>query len=320
MGLTRRQLVAGLLALPLVGVGARAEARSVKVKDIDVGKRGVTLTLALGSAPFPFPGKRWKDDTVLVFVPHHHRVLRKDKRVDLVVHFHGHNSTARGAMESHELREQLADSKQNAILAIPQLPVDAGTGHPGKLTEKGGLLRMLTDIRKALQTKKVRRALGKASLHRRSRIGTLIISAHSGGYWAAAECLDHGGFEVSEVYLFDSLYGNLDEFYSWLMGSDDRKLIAYYSGGKVAKYCRHFMRKLDDAKFEYLHEKKEGEHSRADITLARAVFIATSASHRGVTHKYNELRDCLYASSLQRRLKSGWFDKKRGPRPLVPRK
>jgi hypothetical protein len=320
MGLTRRQVIAGLLALPLVGIASRADARGIKVTSIQKGKRGVTLTLQLGSAPFPFPSKRWKDDTVLVFVPHHHRVIRKDKRVDMVVHFHGHNTTAREAMENHQLREQLADSKQNAILAIPQLPVDSGTGHPGKLTEKGGLVRMLTDIRKALQTKKVRKALGRARLHRRSRIGTLILSAHSGGYWAAAECLDHGGFEVSEVYLFDSLYGNLDEFYTWLMEADDHKLIAYYSGGKVAKYCRRFMRKLDDAKFKYLHEQKEGQLSRADITLAQAVFIGTVASHRGVTHKYNELRDCLYASSLKRRLKSRWFDRKRGPRPLVPRK
>lgn len=321
MDVTRRQVVTGLLALPILGSAAPVFARAVpRVKDVATGPLGVTLTLSLPSAPFPFGSKRWDDDTVFVFVPHHHRVLRKDKRIDVVMHFHGHGTTARAAMEGHQLREQLADSKQNAILAIPQLAVNSATGHPGKLSEKGGLVRLLTDIRKALQSKPARKALGKARLHRRSRIGTLCLSAHSGGYWAAADCLAHGRFEVSETYLFDSLYGELDSFYEWLTGADDRKLIAYYSGGRVASYCRRLMRRLDDANFLYLHEETEGQLSRAEITLARAVFIKTSASHRGVTHKYNELRDCLYASSLKRRLNSKWFDKKRGPRPLTPRK
>jgi len=276
--------------------------------------------MSLPSAPFPYKNKRWTDDTVIVFVPHHHRVLRKDRRVDIVVHFHGHNTNAQQAMENHQLREQLADSKQNVILAIPQLAVDASSGHPGKLTQKNGLLNLLRDIRVGLQSKKGRKALGRARLHRRSRIGTVCLSAHSGGYYAAAECLENGGFEVAETYLFDSLYSRGSTFSTWLMGGADRKLIAYYSGGRVASQCRRMMRTFDEEKFPYLHEEREGAHSRAEITTARAVFIKTSASHRGVTHRYNELRDCLYASTLKRRLKSGWFDRKHGARPLNPRK
>lgn len=313
--------MAGLLALPLVAATRAVHARPKgKIVSVSRGKRGVTFEMSLPNAPFPFAGKRWKDDTVFVFVPHHHRVIRKDKRVDIVMHFHGHNTTAREAMETHQLREQLADSKQNAILAIPQLPVKSGTGHPGKLTEKGGLVRLLTDIRKTLQTKKARKALKRARLHRRSRIGTVCVSAHSGGYWAAAECVRHGGFEVSEIYLFDSLYGKVDDFYDWLVGADDRKLIAYYSGGRVAVRCRKLMKRLRAADIEYIHEEKEGQASRAEITLARAVFINTVSTHRGVTHTHNGLRDCLFASSLKRRLKSNWFARKRGPRPLNPRK
>ena len=335
-GLTRRRLLGDVLLLMagfatgLLAPESIAEAKPrrsrrprSRLREAKRGKLGTTLWLELNSAPFPFAGKRWKDNTVIVFVPHHHRLVRKDRKVDTVLHFHGHNTNAQEAMVHHQLREQLADSKQNAILVIPQLPLNADTGHPGKLSQPNGLLNLLTDLRKTMQSRKAKRALGKAALHPRSRIGTLCISAHSGGYRSAAACIRHGGFEVNEVYLFDSLYGDGDTFYEWLCAKakpPGHKLISYYSGGKVAAGNRRLMRRLDEAGFAYLHERTEGEHSRQAITLARAVFVKTAAPHGRVTHQYNELRDCLYASRLKRRLKSRWFDHKKERRKLERRK
>jgi hypothetical protein len=84
--------------------------------------RGVTLVLELEHAPFPAPGAVYRDPTVVVFVPHHFRPGPGDA-IGILVHFHGHNSTAERAMVAHELREQLFDSKQNAILVVPELAV-----------------------------------------------------------------------------------------------------------------------------------------------------------------------------------------------------
>ena len=65
-----------------------------------------------------------------------------------------------------------------------------------------------------------------------------------------------------------------------------------------------------------LHEEREGQLSRADITKGRAVFIRTRVDHSRLTYQTNGLRDCLYASSLTRRLESDWFADKDGEREI----
>lgn len=324
--LTRRQFLLTSLATAtlssslLVPVEALAADES-RVVDVYKGRRGTTLTLELEDAPFPAEGSRYKDSTVLVFVPSHFRVV--DDEIDTVIHFHGHNTTASEAMVQHQLREQFYESKQNAILVMPQGPVKASSSDGGKLDKEGGLLRFLTDLRKTLQSSQARRGLGASRIGKRARIGTVCISAHSGAYAVVARCITHGGYDVNEVYLFDALYGDVDYFREWVSARsksnrprERHKLISYYSGGKVAAHNGKLMRGLDQLGIEYLHEKKEGTYSRAELTLARAVFIRTEVSHGAVTHRFNNLRDCLYASCLKRRLKSDWFDHKNGSREL----
>src|SRR5690606_28446814 len=120
-----------------------------------------TFAMALEHAPFPDGDSAHRDPTVLVFVPHHYR-LPKHRRVDVVVHFHGHMSTAESAMSTHQLREQLYDSRQNAILVVPQGPVRAPDGHFGKLMRPRGLARMLAELLDELSTRRATRALGDA--------------------------------------------------------------------------------------------------------------------------------------------------------------
>ncbi len=319
---TRRHILglgaAGLFSL-LIPLPAEAAPTS-RVVEIYEGKRGTTLKLELAEAPFPAKGSPWRDSTVLVFVPHHYRVRGSD--VDVVLHFHGHGTTAEEAMKEHQLREQLYESRQNAILVMPQGPIRARSGDGGKLDDEGGLLRFLTDLRQTLQTREAGKALGASRLPRKARIGTVCISAHSGGYRVAARCITQGGYDVSEVYLFDALYGDHHLFREWVedrKGSarkDRHKLISYYAGGRVAALNKTLMRELEHAGVPVLHEEREGTLTRAELTTARAVFVKTAVSHGNVTHQYNTLRDCLYASCLRRYLKSDWFDEKDKKRAL----
>jgi hypothetical protein len=297
-----------------------------QVLEIERDKKGTTLTLQLEQAPFPFPGKPWKDSTVLVYVPHHHRIgNNKGDKVHVVVHFHGHNTTAAQSMKDHQLREQFAESLQNAILVMPQGPVRAGTGHPGKLGEQDGLVRFLTDLRETLQGSKADKALGKAGLGPKTRVGMVCLSAHSGGYRTALDCVEFGGFEVQELWLFDSLYSEGRRLVDWVAaGKPDgkqwtHKLISYYTGGAVQGQNKSLMRGLEAAGLEVLHEEKEGTLTRAQLTTGRAIFIRTRSGHGNVTHTYNGLRDCLYASALPRNAKSDWFKDKNKPRELDER-
>ena len=288
---------------------ARAETsvRSIKEK-----KGGFLIELGLDNGPFPHRDKPWKDDTTFVFVPKHFRVPDTNK-VDTIVHFHGHRSTAADALKRHQLLGQVMDSKQNVILVVPQGPVNASSSAGGKLEGQRGFVRFLGEIRKALQLPQVSAKLGPAGIPPKARIGAVAISAYSGGFYVAAQCLKRGAFNVNEVYLFDALYGERKAFREWVLarreqgGRDRHKLICYYTKDKVKDQSFELMAELDAEGISYRHEKKPGQLTRAQITRARVVFIH-AADHMRVTKAGNALRDCLFASCFKRRLQSDWFE------------
>jgi hypothetical protein len=284
----------------------------------------VTLTFALDHAPFPAPGKPWRDRTVIVFVPHHFR-LPESGRADLVVHFHGHNAIARVAMARHQIREQLADSKQNAILVAPQGPLQAADSHAGKLESPNGLRRLVDELVEQLRHPKVGAVLEAATLAELTGEGLVCLSAHSGGYRAAASCLRTGGVPIAEVYLFDALYGLLPTFQRWVIeggghrGRARHKLVSVHSSATVKKHNLLLAGALEKAGVDVLVEDEPGSVSRAALTRGRAVFLASALPHRDVIFRHNGLRDCLFASGFRRRLDSDWFAEKDEVRPIERR-
>lgn len=316
--------VAGAIVAPTIWIPRTAHAAD-KVTKIQRGKRGTTIYMKLDDGPFPAPGERYKDNTCIAFVPHHFRLM-SDSKVDTVLHFHGHNNTAEGAMKGFALREQLLDSKQNAILIMPQGPKNARDSSGGKLEEKGALNSFLREVRQVIQTNEVAAKLGKAGIPKSARIGTLCVSAHSGGFHVAAKVATHGGFDVREVYLLDALYGDVYTFRDWVKAKkgvssmyERHKLVSYYNKGKVKANNEKLMSELERLGIKYAHEKKEGELTPAEFTKARAVFVKTNYSHARLAYQNNSLTYCLHASALRRRLKSDWYDRKDKPRGVDER-
>lgn len=324
--ITRRQFILGSATAAAVGVYApqvlAARPARQKIREVYSGKRGTTITMELDAAPFPAKGARYKDNTVVVFVPHYYRI-RSDYRVDCIMHFHGYRDTAIDAMRRHQLREQLYDSKQNAIIIFPQGPVRAQDPNFGKLDQPRGFLRLLTEVRETLQTPSLQARLGRSGIPNRARIGKCILSAHSGGFRVVANCLEHGGFNVNEVYLFDALYGRAETFSSWIAETYHRrgpmaerhKLISFYSGPATTRENRRLMGFLKRHGIDYQHEEVEGtELSKRDMTTSRAVFVRTQSRHDRVLFSTNAMRDCLFASCLTRFLKTDWFKDADQPR------
>ena len=296
-----------------------------RVVKVETDQRGITATLELAHAPFPVGGGGYADATVLVFIPHHHRVAR-DARVSTVVHFHGHNTTAERTIVAHQLREQLFESKQNAILVVPQLAVMAADSSAGKLEASGGFERMLNDALRMLDVASVRTAAGRAALPADAELGRICISAHSGGYHAAALALSRGGAPVQEAYLFDALYADAEIFRDWVIAGHGKpmgsrhKLVSYFTAGRTEANTHAMFGELERAGVATAHEQIEGTLSREELTKAEAVSIRTSLAHGAVTSELNGLRDCLYASALRRNLRSSWFEAKHGARPLERRR
>ncbi|MCA9666910.1 MAG: hypothetical protein KC503_15030 [Myxococcales bacterium] len=304
----------------------RKPTLSDKVKKVIRGPLGITFVLHLDSAPYPARGAGpYRDPTVVVFVPRYYRVDR-DRRLDILLHFHGHRATAAGAIKRFQLDKQLYDSRQNAILVAPQGPVRANDSRCGKLDKPKGLVHFLGELRRTLQARKVRYALKGAIPSGYLRVGKLVISAHSGGYRVTARILEHGGFPVSEVYLFDAMYADHKKFAKWLLATRGgptkrrRKLVSYLQDTPVIRENQALMAMLDKAKYRYKYEKKEGTVlSRRALSHYRAIFIRTQRSHSGLQWRNNALRDCLFASTLRRFLRAGWYKQSKGPRPIDKR-
>jgi hypothetical protein len=320
----RRTFLVALAAAPLLSLARPARAQSTtRLKSIARDSRGTTLWLALDHAPFPAPGAWVRDDTVIVFVPSHYR-YREEEGIAALVHFHGHNTTAERAITAHELREQLADSRQNAILVVPQLAVMAPDSSCGKLEAPGAFARLL-DEAIATASREAHETLGDTAFPSDALPGTLCVSAHSGGYHAAACCLRAGGVDVRETYLYDALYSDVETFRDWVAARRGEplhrrhKLVSYFTEGTQANNGA-LRAQLDRAGVLTAAEVQEGELSRHDLSHAEAVFVRTGLWHSNVTWETNALRDCLYASALPRHLRSDWFARKDDARPIERRR
>lgn len=340
-------LVAGAAASGLLGRRASAApppSGVSKIKDVTTEAGGTTLRLELASAPFPVASAGYQDSSVYVFVPDAFRPERPvqsepdvengeeggERRlsrpeVPMIVHFHGHRTTAERALAAHELREQLVDSRQNAILVVPQGPVMAADSSCGKLEAPGGLTRLLDEVLATL-AHEAASALGPAGISRNAQVGTVCLSAHSGGYHAAAACVKAGGVEINEVYLFDALYGDADSFRDWVVAGKGRrlrarhKLVSYYASPATQAQNQWLLGELTKAGVACAVEEVEGTLSREQFSRGEAVFVRTELPHGDVTHELNALRDCLYASGMRRHVRTAWFDHKTETRPLERRR
>jgi hypothetical protein len=323
----RRTFLAALAAAPLLPAFTSGSAfgQVSRLKGVSRDAHGTTLSLSLDHAPFPAAGAGYRDDTVHVFVPAHFR-FREREGVATLVHFHGHNTTAERAMAAHELREQLADSKQNALLVVPQLAVLAADSSCGKLESPGALARLLEEA-VSLAAREGHATLGDTAFPASARLGTVCISAHSGGYHAAACCLRGGGLDVRETYLFDALYAETDAFRDWVVARLGRplherhKLVSYFTEGGTTESANGLLRtQLERAGVLCMREAAEGELSRHELSHAEAVFVRTGVWHSAVTWETNALRDVLFASALPRHLPTAWFERKNEARGIERRR
>lgn len=308
----RRQLglscIAGGIAwLVAPGRAAAADARFVAAES---GPLGTVFELRPKAAAFPAPGGKYDDPTTLVFVPATFR-LPKSGAVDVVVHFHGHNTTAKKAIAAHRLCEQLVASKQNAVLVVPQGAVNAADGDFGKLMRKGGLRNLLGEVRALVAA----RTPGEkdSSLAGSKKVRRVVLSAHSGGYRAAAACARGAGLDVSEIYLFDALYGDVDTFARWALRADDHKIVSYSVGGVPRENSNKLAATLEAKGVDVVRESGQ-RLTREELVHGRAVFLEGHTSHASATYEEQALRDCLLASCLTGRGSRAWHDGKKLPR------
>ena len=254
------------------------------------------------SAPFPHPkritGHIYKDQTfsaeehytdssVAIFIP---KRFKSTDKINFVVYFHGWNNNIDSACAQFKLIEQFSESNKNAIFVFPEGSKNSPDSFGGKLEEKDGLKNLIDDVIKYLT---------KNNKIKSTKAGSIILAGHSGAYRVISFCLMRGGLtrNISEVILFDALYGKTDKYLHWITNFKGNFINIYTDHGGTKDETENLMRILDSGSILYL-KTEESKLGLSDLKNNRLVFIHTDLTHNEVLSKRHQLRDYLLSSRL----------------------
>jgi hypothetical protein len=265
---------------------------------------GTLLRLYLSTAPFPHPAREsghqyggttfpaetnYRDSTVLVFIP---KGFRSDRPLDLAVHIHGWWALVDTVITKHRLAEQLTSSGKNAVLVIPQGPKSAPDSHGGRLEDEGGFRRFIEQIGRELHARK---------LVSSPTVRHVVLSGHSGAYRMISYILMRGGANerITEVFLFDALYGQLEKYGHWLTQEQDRFVAVYCDSGGTKATTESLMEDLTAWRIPFA--AWEETDASTDLTRQRINFIHSDLGHNEVLMVREQYRRYLESGTLEKR-------------------
>ncbi|MEW5800096.1 MAG: hypothetical protein AB1728_13940 [Bacteroidota bacterium] len=258
------------------------------------------------SAPFPHPkranghtynnqifplDKHYSDSSVAIFIP---KGYSPQKKTDLVIYFHGWYNNIDSACAQFQLIEQFTEAKKNAIFVFPEGPKDAPDSFGGRLEEMDGLKNLVNDVLKYLKEKKKIKS---------ADVGKIILAGHSGAYRVISFCLMRGGLtkNVSDVILFDALYGQTEKYAYWIDHYKGRFINIYTDNGGTKQETENLMADLDGWGIPYF-KTEENDLQTPDLKKNRLIFIHTDLGHNEVIASRRQLQIFLSTSSLQENL------------------
>jgi hypothetical protein len=224
---------------------------------------------------------------VVLFVP---KGFRAGRTTDFVIHFHGWGNTLTNVLPHYQLIEQFAASRRNAILVVPQGPVNASDSFGGKLEDEGGLKRFLEEAVRALKQHDVIKS---------DHIGRIILSGHSGGYGAVSSAVAWGGLSdhVREVWLWDALYGNTERFVVWFDHHKGRFVDLYTEHGGTKEESENLMAALKGNQVPFF-ASNETNISTSVLRENHLVFLFSALPHDEVMQSHQTFRRFLETSAL----------------------
>ncbi len=264
---------------------------------------GTMFVPQFASAPFPHPlragghtygGKtfpaalHYSDSSVAIFVP---KGFRATEAADIVVYFHGWYNSIDSACAQFALIEQFCESGKNALFVFPEGPKHSPDSFGGRMEEKDGLRMLVADVMQYLQKKNV---------VKEGKVGRIILAGHSGAYRVIAYCLMRGGMtgNISDVILFDALYGHTEKFAYWIDRYKGRFINIYTDDGGTKNESLNLMADLDGWGIPYA-TAEDSAVTRQLLQQHRLLFIHTDLTHNEVIAKRRQFREYLLTSTLK---------------------
>jgi hypothetical protein len=255
------------------------------------------------SAPFPNPlreagrvydGKtysaveHYSDSSVAIFIP---KEFKEGKAIDIVVYFHGWYNNIDSACAQFRLIEQFYEAQKNAVFVFPEGPKDSPDSFGGRMEEKDGLKNLVGDVLSYLKEKKKIASL---------EIGKIILAGHSGAFRVISFCLLRGGLtdHISDVILFDALYGDTEKFTYWIDHYKGRFVDIYTDSGGTKNETESLMADLDGWKIPYFATEEKLLQTN-DLIDHRLIFIHTDLTHNEVIGVRNQFQEFLKSSALK---------------------
>jgi hypothetical protein len=263
---------------------------------------GRLIITNFASAPFPHPLRaqghsyhdqffsaagHYQDSQVALFIP---KDFRPGRDIDFVVHFHGWGNNVSNALVQYQLPEQFAASRRNAILIVPQGPLDASDSFGGKLEDADGFKRFMAEALEVLR---------QQGIVAKGGVGRIILSGHSGGYEVISAILARGGMtaKIGEVWLFDALYAKTERFALWFDHHPGRFIDLYTEHGGTKEESEALMTALQGNGVPNF-SANEVNATAADLRNNHLVFLFSELPHDQVMQKRETFRRFLETSFL----------------------
>ncbi len=286
-----------LLALLLIVANLRAQSLADRYT-----AWGKLIVVALPTAPFPHPSREgghtyngtlytaaehYHDSTVAIFVP---QGFRPGAATNFVVHFHGWSNNVDSVLSQYRLIEQFCASRVNAILVVPQGPRNAPDSYGGRLEDPDGFKRFIGNVMSVLRSDHIVRS---------SRVGKIVLTGHSGAYHAISYILMRGGLtsRISDVILFDALYGQTEKYVHWIDASHGNMRLIYTDQGGTKEETELLMEDLTGWHVPF-YASTDTTFSRRSLGASRLAFLFTNLPHNDVVAKREAFRLFLEVSAL----------------------
>ncbi len=131
------------------------------------------------------------------------------------------------------------------------------------------------------------------------KIGNIILAGHSGAYRVISFCLMRGGLtqNISDVILFDALYGQTEKFAHWIENYNGNFIDIYTDSGGTKNESESLMNDFDAWGISYF-KTDETELKPEDLVNNRLIFIHSDLSHNEVISTRNQFQKFLQTRKL----------------------
>jgi hypothetical protein len=164
------------------------------------------------------------------------------------------------------------------------------------MEDPNGFANLVNDVVKFLHDE------GKVAT---TKIGKIVLTAHSGGYKATGFVLQHGGMNdhITDVLLFDATYGQLELFADWIAQNDkvqgaNRRLVSIFTQHLADENFELLtLLRARNVEFDLLMDKNCTEDR---LRQRKPIFMHTQdLSHGDTVSKTDNYATWLRTSALQ---------------------